>query len=114
MLEIKTIIRSTREMDQYDAEVNEAIRDGWVLVRRDVLQPFEGMTKLWDRILYAELEREVEEDEEEIEVDGVAQWRISRNPRTPYKCSACGAECEDPLKFCPRCGRGMVEREVQR
>lgn len=112
MLQIKTIIHA--DTDGFDAEVNLAIAEGWELVKRDVLPPYESHGTAYLRTYYAELEREVEEDEEEIEVDGVAQWRISRNPRTPYKCSACGAECEDPLKFCPRCGRGMVEREAQR
>lgn len=111
MLKIKTIMTETP--DKFDKYVNAAIAEGWELVKRDVLPPFEGQTRLWTRAFYAELEMEVEEEEEETVNESVAHWRISRNPRTPYKCSACGAECEDALKFCPRCKRGMVERGVE-
>ncbi len=111
MLEIKTITDRLDRSKDFDDKVNEAMEEGWELVRRDVLPPM--AMRNGDQtysVLYAELEREIEPEEDESENESVARWRISRNPRTPYKCSACGAECEDALKFCPGCGRGMVER----
>lgn len=115
MLEIKTILTSSNEHEEFDEKVNDALRNGWELVRRDVLPPFEGDTRFWCRLLYAELEREVEPKEpEETEDDSVAEWRITRNPILPYKCTACGAAYEKPSETCPSCKRVMTRMEVRR
>lgn len=119
MLQIKTIMKSTcDQFDEFDKEVNDALAEGWELVRRDVLPPYAGVLKneghLWKRVLYAELEREVEpaeEEEPEDEDDGTAFWVFSRrNPLTPFHCSACG-HTADPSKVlpdrCPGCHREM-------
>ena len=58
MTEIYTILKPIGDCEEFDERVNEALRDGWVLTRRDILPPFEGPTRLWERVLYAELERE--------------------------------------------------------
>jgi hypothetical protein len=49
MLEIKTIIIDPVDSAKFDEQVNEALAEGWVLVRRDLL--------LKPNALYAELER---------------------------------------------------------
>ena len=121
MLEIKTIAHPTAEREEFDAEVNKALAEGWELVRRDIIPPYEGSTYVWERILYAELEREVEteeEDEDETD-DGSAKWVLSRNPAKPCRCSACGFEApaewfmngaEFPEE-CPNCGRYIRRTE---
>lgn len=115
MLEIKTIAHPATEREEFDAEVNKALAEGWELIRRDIIPPYEGSTYVWERILYAELEREVETEEEyELYDDGSAEWVLSRNPAKPYRCSACGFEApadwfmsgEFPEE-CPNCERSM-------
>lgn len=61
MKQIKTIARNANAAEEFDAEVNKAIAEGWALVKRDVLRPYEGPTCLFFRMLYAELEREIVE-----------------------------------------------------
>lgn len=61
MKRIKTIIRNTNGVEEFDAEVNKAIAEGWTLVKREVLRPYEGPTRLFFRMLYAELERQTVE-----------------------------------------------------
>lgn len=61
MKQIKTIIKRTDDWGLFDEEVNKAIAEGWTLVKRDVLHPYEGHTYVFTRALYAELEREVVE-----------------------------------------------------
>lgn len=78
MKQIKTIICVTSEQD-FDNMVNIAIRDGWTLVKRDILPPCETTTIHYHRALYAELERDIEKccetckhnfDEDECDCDG--------------------------------------------
>lgn len=102
MLEIKTIVNSAFELELFDMAVNEAITDGWELVRRDVL--ISGGDR--GPLLYAELERQTE-PEEEPEDDLTAEWELVRNPVTPFRCSKCGHSSEDAPKTCPGCGRRM-------
>lgn len=62
MKQIKTIIKRMDNeplWNQFDIEVNNAIADGWTLTKREVLKPYEGATRTWCRMLYAELEREI-------------------------------------------------------
>lgn len=58
MLEIRTITKKLTETESFDAEVNQAIADGWRLRKRNVIipqtQPAEGAKEV---MLYAELER---------------------------------------------------------
>lgn len=58
MKQIKTIMKQAENWEQFDTEVNKAIAEGWTLVKRDVLRPYEGDTCAYYRMLYAELERE--------------------------------------------------------
>ena len=61
MKTIKTILVNAEHPGEFDDRVNAALRDGWKLARRDVLQPSEGRAWVFHRMLYAELEREVQE-----------------------------------------------------
>lgn len=109
MLEIKTIIYAVDERKDFDKAVNKALADGWELVRREILPPYEGDTRLWEQALYAELERMIEEEEdEEPEDDGIAEWVVSRNPSAPYRCNKCGHSTATPAPCCPGCKRAMV------
>lgn len=60
MKQIKTIVTDLMEGKIFDQKVNEAIENGWVLIRRDVLVPH-GQHRLSS--LYAELKAEAETDE---------------------------------------------------
>ena len=114
MLQIKTITDRLDFSNRFDTEVNDALADGWELVRRDVLPPM--AMRNGDQtysVLYAELEREVEQEapEEEPENENTAEWVFSRrNPLMPYHCSACGFSA-DPSKtipdVCPNCQKIM-------
>jgi hypothetical protein len=106
MLEIKTIIALTA--GHFDDTVNEALTEGWELVRR------ECFVTGADRVttFYAELERMVEEPEDEDDADeGLSEWKISRDPAYPYKCVACGCKSHQALKNCPFCNRIMINPE---
>lgn len=61
MKQIKTIVTDLMEGKIFDQKVNEAIENGWVLIRRDVLVPH-GQHRL--SFLYAELERELKAEAE--------------------------------------------------
>lgn len=108
MLEIKTIIYRADDMEDFDKEVNGALADGWELTKRELLPPCEGPTRYWERVLYAELERMTEEEEDEEPEDDVAEWVVSRNPSAPYRCNKCGHSTATPVPVCPNCERTMV------
>lgn len=113
MLQIKTIIKKLGYQNEFDDVVNDALASGWELVRRDFFS--DTSTPEHCVFLYAELERDVEvEEEEDPEVEGPAEWVFSRrNPVEPYHCSACG-HAADPGKplpnNCPNCRRVMIWR----
>ena len=112
MLEIKTIWSELVKSQLFDVSVNAAIADGWELVRREVLP---RRTDWGETLLYAELERiteaEEEEEEELEEDDGTAEWKLSRDPLYPFRCTACGCKSQDALRNCPHCKRVMVMPE---
>ena len=109
MLEIKTIWSELVNSNQFDIKVNEAIAEGWELVRREVLP---RRTEWGETLLYAELERITEAEEEEPEEDdGTAEWKLSRDPLYPFRCTACGCKSQDALRNCPHCKRIMVMPE---
>jgi rubrerythrin len=98
MLEIKTITEERYNPNEFDRRVNEALKEGWELVRRDILPD----------MFYAELEREIEPEEEEEPVDdSTADWVLVRNPATPFKCSKCGHLSDAAPRTCPNCKRVM-------
>lgn len=103
MLEIKTIIEKNAEI--FDLGVNDALAEGWELVRRDC---FPG------HYFYAELEREAEVEEEEPEEpdDAFTSWRLTRDPVQPYRCEKCGFKDIVPRSDgCPNCGRYIRRTE---
>lgn len=104
MLEILTIARGTAW--DFDTAVNEALGEGWELVRRECF--ITGSDRA--TTFYAELERmiEVEEEEEELEDDGTAEWVVARDPAHPYRCNKCQASTATPTPVCPECKRVMV------
>lgn len=106
MLEIKTIWSELVYSNQFDAKVNEALAEGWELVRREALP---RRVEYGETLLYAELEKMTEaEEEEEPEDDGLAEWVVSRNPSAPYRCNKCGHSTATPAPRCPGCERAMV------
>ena len=106
MLEIKTILQQLRNYGDFDDAVNVALAEGWELARRDVITQ---SSDSYEPMLYAELERMTElEEEEEPEDDGLAEWVVSRNPSAPYRCNKCGHSTATPSSRCPGCERTMV------
>lgn len=66
MLQIKTIRNRLDNPTLFDDEVNAALRDGWTLKKRTVLQPISQQdTTYTHMMLYAELEKEVADDDTE-------------------------------------------------
>ena len=107
MLEIKTITENYPH--KFDRAVNEALADGWELVRRECF--ITGSDRA--TTFYAELERVGEEEPEEIADYSTdhARWEITRNPRNPYRCSACGYTTNETWATCPECDRIMIGAE---
>lgn len=64
MLQIKTIRGRLDNNTYFDNEVNAALRDGWTLKKITVLRPIsQSESTYFHTMLYAELEKEVAEDE---------------------------------------------------
>ena len=103
MLEIKTITETTPH--NFDRAVNDALSEGWELVRRECFITGEDRAVT----LYAELEKLVAEPTEENYDDDFGHWEITRDPQNPFRCRECGCKATDPWGTCPGCGRIMVE-----
>ena len=65
MKQIKTIFKrmdpktvDVLEVQDFDRQVNEAIAEGWKLVKRDVFHPLDTQEYYHPRVLYAELEKD--------------------------------------------------------
>ena len=66
MLQIKTIRNRLDNPTLFDDEVNTALRDGWTLKKRTVLRPIGKSESAYSHtMLYAELEKEVADDDAE-------------------------------------------------
>ena len=66
MLQIKTIRERLDYLALFDDEVNTALRDGWTLKKRTVLRPIGQSESAYSHtMLYAELEKEVADDDAE-------------------------------------------------
>ena len=106
MLEIKTIIERTAST--FDDAVNDTLTQGWELVRRECF--ITGADRA--TTFYAELERvtEIHEDEADDSED-TARWERTRDPRKPYRCSACGYMTNAAWPGCPECDRIMLNAE---
>ena len=106
MLEIKTI--TEKAPHHFDRAVNEALVEGWELVRRECF--ITGSDRA--TTFYAELERITEIHEvEDDDTEDAARWERSRDPRKPYRCSVCGYKTNAAWGTCPGCGRIMLNPE---
>ena len=66
MLQIKTIRYRLDDFTSFDDDVNAALREGWTLKKRTVLLPIsQNDTEYTHMMLYAELEKEVADDDAE-------------------------------------------------
>lgn len=66
MLQIKTIRNRLDNPTLFDDEVNTALHDGWTLKKRTVLRPIGQSESAYSHtMLYAELEKEVADDDAE-------------------------------------------------
>lgn len=112
MLQIRTVIVPSTLQGKFDTEVNTLLEEGWELVRRDVLPPYEGECMTCPQRLYAELERiidkdETDDDEDEDEDTDTGNWEIARDPSKPYRCSKCGFKSVVKWPTCPSCEKPM-------
>lgn len=105
MLEIKTL--TDHVAARFDHEVNEALTEGWELVRRECF--ITGSDRA--TTFYAELERHIDEPEEEDGPVDFARWVVSRDPHNPYRCSACGCTAKYQWATCPGCSASMRGEE---
>lgn len=115
MLEIRTIIVEADRPARFDNEVNKHLQEGWDLVRRDIIPGYENETVCYKQKLYAEMERiveEPEEDETEEDDEGVADWEITRDTTRPYRCSGCGHKTTIQWPKCPACDKPMRSIEL--
>jgi hypothetical protein len=104
MLEIKTIV--SPDSETFDYNVNEAMKEGWELNRRECY--ITGSDRA--TTFYAELSRFVLPDAVDPELDEYeeeAHWVIHRDPMHPYHCSECSFKSTTPYAVCPSCGRLM-------
>lgn len=97
MKQIKTITKQLDGSVQFDAEVNAALAEGWTLVKREVLQAYEGRTRVFYRMLYAELEREIVEKEGPVEFICETCAHFDELSHRPPCC-----ECMDEDKWEPK------------
>ena len=66
MLQIKTIRNRLDNPTLFDNEVNAALRDGWTLKKRTVIRAIGQSESVYmHTMLYAELEKEVADDDAE-------------------------------------------------
>ena len=105
MLEIKTITETTAHY--FDKAVNEALAEGWDIVRRDCF--ITGSDRA--TTFYAELERIVEEPEEDDVSCDFAHWELTRDPLHPFRCSRCSFKAREAWGTCPNCDRIMRDEE---
>lgn len=54
-MQIKTITYQLDSSEKFDDAVNSYLREGWQLMKREVLPAYEGPTRIFFRMLYAEL-----------------------------------------------------------
>ena len=61
MKQIKTVIHSVDNAQTFDLRVNELLKEGWILVKREIISVSGELTEAFNalpvRALYAELER---------------------------------------------------------
>lgn len=99
MKQIKTIVTKGTAPEEFDKQVNAALSAGWVLVKRDVLDHYEGQTTIAHRAYYAELERE--------EIPKVGEVRLCENcryldrPSKQEPCHSCEVVNNIPNKWEP-------------
>lgn len=115
MLEIKTI--TSQYVESFDYSVNEALKEGWELVRREcfVTGSDRAIT------LYAELKRvalpyatEPTFDEYEVEARWLDQVHLKSHTHR-FSCSKCHFLSTNPYPLCPSCGSLMGDEiEVAR
>lgn len=89
MRQIKTIykimdpkIMSGIEIGDFDRQVNEALQEGWRLIKREVFHPDGSTDYDYHRTLYAELERDVATADDR----GCGNCRYAN---TPCSCEPC-------------------------
>jgi hypothetical protein len=70
MKQIKTVINSVEHAQTFDKAVNDLLKDGWMLLKRDIISISGEITEAFNtmpiKALYAELERYEPQTFEEI------------------------------------------------
>lgn len=68
MKQIKTVIEPLNRSETYDYRVNNLLSSGWRITRRGIThaygEPSESFNTAIEKVLYAELERDIEYPEE--------------------------------------------------
>jgi hypothetical protein len=90
MLQIKTIKNRLDNVESFDKEVNEALRDGWRLTRREVLQPAAQAIEYTYIMLYAELEKEIVTEAERC----CENCKHRMQDASIEPCASCSDDCD--------------------
>lgn len=98
-MKIKTVIKNLDHPKEFDTEINEALADGWRLVKREVLPGGPLRQDAYARrMLYAELVQLDPEPEPEAQpLDPIDCLEALRKFCAGSKCDTCPLE-----DFCPR------------
>ena len=83
MKQIKTILKGTDYLENFDAAVNAALAEGWTLTKREHIVPLRG--------LYAELEREAVTEAERC-CENCAHFGASA---VAEPCASCSEKCSN-------------------
>ena len=91
MKQIKTIKNRLDNAEHFDTAVNESIKEGWTLTKREVLIPNAQECHYTYIMLYAELERggiagDEEEEDEERRCQSCMYYACSYHTEPCYSC----------------------------
>lgn len=92
-MKIKTIARNFDHVNEFDRKVNEALAEGWHLVKREVIPGVSDNSENGRRLLYAELAQldpvpEVAEPQPMDPLDAVRVIKATRKGVPPKDCHA--------------------------
>lgn len=70
MKQIKTVIRPISSATQFDTTINRLLSDGWKIINRKLIDTPGDISESYSfpviKLIYAELEKEISEDFEEV------------------------------------------------
>ena len=93
MLQIKTIVTRINNAEDFDAEVNAAIAEGWHLTKREALQPLSQPSNS-DHVVYTALYAELVKDEITEDERGCPNCKHSGTHPSQEPCRNCTEDAD--------------------